>query len=82
MFTGIVRARASGQEKDGALEDGDQLEVAPAVFLADLDGYFGNARGHLFFGEQNSLDVFGHGGHDEATIRSPYLNTRSWKSFW
>src|SRR5665213_1925322 len=71
-----------GEEKDGALEYGYQLKIASAIFFADFSGDFADAGGDLLFREQDPLDILRGRIHDEATIRKPYLKTRSWKSFW
>ena len=78
----MIRMHMSVHHADKAeAEIGNQLEIASAVFVAYFGGYFRDARRYLVFREENALQVCGRRGH-EATIFRPYLNTRSWKSFW
>ena len=64
-------AGQSGQEKDGAFQNAYQLQVAAAIFFADLRGHFADARRDLFFGEQDAFDHWR--GHSQAVFEDQIL---------
>ncbi len=66
-------ARQRGEKEHGAFQYPDQLQIATAIFGADLGGHLTDARGHLLFSEQDALDSFGRG----HVVFNPYLKTRS-----